>query len=143
MSNKTRLQTNNTNLQALIDKANALPDAGSGSGGNVNTCTVKIINQITTLGHYIHGLGYTYMDTTGQITTAYTDYGYAANQSTEVVLENVICGSYIRLSNYGYNYVGYTYAGGLTELDNVDPGQNLAAPTEAGATGILYIEDWD
>lgn len=29
MSNKTRLQTNNTNLQALIDKANALPDAGS------------------------------------------------------------------------------------------------------------------
>ena len=32
MSNKTRLQTNNTNLQSLIDKANNLPDAGSGSG---------------------------------------------------------------------------------------------------------------
>lgn len=30
MSNKSRLQTNNTNLQALIDKANSLPDAGSG-----------------------------------------------------------------------------------------------------------------
>jgi len=27
MSNKSRLQTNNTNLQALIDKANNLPDA--------------------------------------------------------------------------------------------------------------------
>lgn len=41
MSNKTRLQTNNTNLQALIDKANALPDAGSAS---VETCTVTIGN---------------------------------------------------------------------------------------------------
>ena len=36
MSNKIQLQTNNTNLQALIDKANALPDAGSGSGGHEN-----------------------------------------------------------------------------------------------------------
>ena len=42
MSNKLRLQTNNTNLQALIDKANALPDAG-GSGGSVETCTVTFI----------------------------------------------------------------------------------------------------
>lgn len=33
MSNKTRLQTNNTNLQTLINKANSLPDAGGGSGG--------------------------------------------------------------------------------------------------------------
>jgi hypothetical protein len=40
MSNKTRLQTNNINLQALIDKANALPDAGG--EGSVETCTVTI-----------------------------------------------------------------------------------------------------
>ena len=43
MSNKSRLQTNNTNLQALINKANALPDAGGGSGGgSVEMCTVTI-----------------------------------------------------------------------------------------------------
>ena len=42
MSNKTRLQTNNTNLQALIDKANALPEAGSGGSASVETCTVTI-----------------------------------------------------------------------------------------------------
>lgn len=41
MSNKLRLQTNNTALQGLIDKANALPDAGGGSG-SVKTCTVTI-----------------------------------------------------------------------------------------------------
>ena len=44
MSNKSRLQTNNTNLQALINKANALPEAGGGgSGGSVNTCTVTVL----------------------------------------------------------------------------------------------------
>jgi hypothetical protein len=43
MSNKTRLQTNNTNLQALIDKANALPEAGGGSsGGSVETYSGSI-----------------------------------------------------------------------------------------------------
>lgn len=41
MSNKTRLQTNNTNLQALIDKANALPDAGSGGVTSWNDLTDK------------------------------------------------------------------------------------------------------
>ena len=42
MSNKSRLQTNNTNLQALIAKANALPNAGTGGssgGGSIETCT--------------------------------------------------------------------------------------------------------
>ena len=42
MSNKSRLQTNNTNLQALIAKANALPNAdagGSSGGGSIETCT--------------------------------------------------------------------------------------------------------
>jgi hypothetical protein len=44
MSNKSRLQTNNTNLQALIGKANALPEAGGGSGSveDVDTCNVVI-----------------------------------------------------------------------------------------------------
>lgn len=43
MSNKSRLQTNNINIQALIDKANSLPDAGSGGGGSSGgTVTVLV-----------------------------------------------------------------------------------------------------
>lgn len=52
MSNKTQLQTNNTDLDALIarvnaakDTASSLPDAGSGGGsggGSVETCTLII-----------------------------------------------------------------------------------------------------
>lgn len=45
MSYLTQLQTNNTNLQACIDKANALPEAGSGGGGSVETCTVTINSE--------------------------------------------------------------------------------------------------
>ena len=50
MSNKTRLQTNNTNLQELINKANALPDAGSGGGGSVETCTVTLSSDAPSSG---------------------------------------------------------------------------------------------
>ena len=58
MSNKSRLQTNNTNLQALIAKANALPSAGSGGssgGGSLETCTVTItgLADPDTYIHYI------------------------------------------------------------------------------------------
>ena len=50
MSNKTRLQTNNTNLQSLINKANALPDAGSGGGGgNIETTTLAIMTDYTSM----------------------------------------------------------------------------------------------
>jgi hypothetical protein len=37
MSNKTRLQTNNANLQTLIDKANNLPDADNCNTIYINT----------------------------------------------------------------------------------------------------------
>ena len=50
MSNKTQLQTNNTALDALITRVNAakniaasLPEAGGGSGGSIETCTVTIM----------------------------------------------------------------------------------------------------
>jgi hypothetical protein len=41
MSNKTRLQTNNNNLQSILNTVNSLPSGGS-SGGSVETCTVSI-----------------------------------------------------------------------------------------------------
>lgn len=43
MSYLSRLQNNNSNLQACINKANALPDAGGSSeGANIENCTVTI-----------------------------------------------------------------------------------------------------
>ena len=74
MSNKTRLQTNNTNLQALIDKANALPDAGSGGGASVETCTVTIsgnYSHINTLVGTTRDGACGYGGAVSQITTTY------------------------------------------------------------------------
>lgn len=55
MSNKTRLQTNNTNLQELINKANSLPDAGgSGGGGSVETCSLTINDSMMRVAMVIY-----------------------------------------------------------------------------------------
>ena len=66
MSNKSRLQTNNTNLQALINKANALPDAGGGGGsdGNFSSYTVTVDASVvnSTLGLNVLYVAYTKSD---------------------------------------------------------------------------------
>ena len=65
MSNKTQLQTNNTNLDALITRVNAakdvaasLPEAGGESDGNVETCTITFTVSIpgnATICYYTDG----------------------------------------------------------------------------------------
>lgn len=45
MSYKSTLQEHNTLLQHAIDKANDLPNAGSGGGGAVETCTLKLVGD--------------------------------------------------------------------------------------------------
>ena len=58
MSNKSRLQTNNTNLQALITKANNLPDAGGGAGGgDLETVTISLLGLAdpASFVHYLDG----------------------------------------------------------------------------------------
>lgn len=64
MSYKSTLQEHNTLLQEAINKANALPDAGSsgGSGGDVSTCNVTLDSG-----------DYGWMAFEGVFYTAYTD----------------------------------------------------------------------
>ena len=60
MSNKTQLQTNNASLDGYIARINAakevaasLPEAGgSGSGANVETCTVTVTGIQAGQGHH-------------------------------------------------------------------------------------------
>lgn len=46
------LQQHNASLQSLIDTANALPEAGSGSGGGVETCTVELLSTSDSIGFH-------------------------------------------------------------------------------------------
>jgi hypothetical protein len=55
MSNKTQLQTNNTNLQSFIDRINAAKDTAAslpeaGGGGSLETCTVSLRIDGPTMG---------------------------------------------------------------------------------------------
>lgn len=63
MSSKTQLQTNNTDLQSLIDRVNAAKDIAAslpeaGGGGSLETCTVSLETDGPTiediLVHYIN-----------------------------------------------------------------------------------------
>lgn len=49
MNYKSELQANNEDIQALIEKANALPDAGSG-GGSANEITGTLAGAATSYG---------------------------------------------------------------------------------------------
>lgn len=58
MTYKTDLQTNNTNLQSILDKVNALPEAGGGNtdieDGLVNRTLINYENnRITSVGNYV------------------------------------------------------------------------------------------
>lgn len=50
MLNKLRLQTNNESLQALITKANSLPNVNGGDGGGIETCTVTLVGNSPGMG---------------------------------------------------------------------------------------------
>lgn len=59
----TQIEQNTTDLQAILDAVNALPEAGSGSGGaTIETCTVSIdssvrpqeIVYLTALGEFVY-----------------------------------------------------------------------------------------
>lgn len=69
MSYKEILQQHNTDLQGLIDKANALPDAGSGGGGgaSVETCTLVVEDNTIAIA------GMQYQSTLGEIAYIITD----------------------------------------------------------------------
>ena len=52
----SQLTQNTADLDALIAKANALPDAGSGGGGAVETCTVTVTFTGVVAGYGSAGL---------------------------------------------------------------------------------------
>lgn len=122
MSNKTRLQTNNINLQALIDKANALPDAGSG-GGSVETCTVTITDMTDS-----HRVFATTTIVDNNVETVYTNVGHYLYEDGGMVppftISNVKCGAPIVLF--------VDDADGSTPYVEVDGGATLIKAAQVG-----------
>lgn len=84
----SQLTQNTVDLDALIDKANALPDAGSGGGGGtaVETCTV------ITPSYFIGMIAATIYEN-GTLSVACID----CMTPRTFTIENVVCGSMLAI----------------------------------------------
>ena len=83
MSNyNSTLQSNNTDLQAILNTINELPEAGTA----IETCTVKVNSN--TSSYRFDTIGYTTVDSDGNLSAETVKV--SANTTT---IENVVCGS--------------------------------------------------
>ena len=105
MSNKSRLQTNNENLQSLIDKANQLPEASGGGSSEYKTCTLKICFDEafqSYCGDLYVDVGYCTLDESGNPKLVYVDGNDGeplTSTSSFLTIENVLCGEGIVLND--------------------------------------------
>lgn len=154
MSNKTQLQTNNTNLDTLITRVNAakdtaasLPDAGSsGDSASVETCTIEIINE--TLGKVmeseIEGLWFISYEN-GEL----KGYGGLKNwdrdniwpgnfdpKAQKNIINNVVCNSMMYI---GDSHGTLTLPQGWCINPVVDPGY-LKIPSTPNVTHTLKLQ---
>ncbi len=132
----SQLTKNTTDLDALIAKANALPDAGTSEdltavldaqetliseleaelegkaagGGGVETCTVNI--QFSD-GAKLILYSYTHLDSNGKITTSYIDLGTGSTATLQ--LDKVVCNSLLYITWSARD--PYAYADYSTPLD--------------------------
>ena len=136
MTNQERIQSHNEQLAEIKEIAAGLPDAGSG-GGAVETCTIKIINETVSKGGYVDELGYTYINANGTIDAFYT-WGQP-NRQSEIILENVICGSYLKIAYMGYSYATANGENGVADLAGTF--YDFKAPQTKNSTGIIRIID--
>lgn len=90
MSYQNDLTQNNTDLQAILAMANALPEAGSGGGGAVETCSIAIINN-NNYGDLVK-ICYTAI-INGVITSECVE-------GSNVTINNVLCGSLLVVDKY-------------------------------------------
>ncbi len=106
MSNKTRLQTNNINLQELINKANALPDAGGES--NTQSKTVSLQVKKITSDTYANETTYTgeqfillniYPKTNGTVSVTYGGLTKTITDTGESSYQQVFFGTFNGVSD--------------------------------------------
>lgn len=130
MSNKTQLQTNNTTLASLIQTLQ-----GKATGGAVETCTVNIISSDSNGRPWFYA--YTYLDSNGEIVIGKV----LNNSSSNVTIENVLCGSLIivRLYRSFYGLRNYVNAEHITDFDTDVYAIQITAPSG----GIAQFESYN
>lgn len=142
MSNLSRIQNNNASLDACIEKANALPDAGSG-GASVETCTVTLSLSTSLSGNTAMLLSYGCMQLIDGVISCITGI---VTSTKSVVIENVIQGSLCAITlvntsikNY---YISSFNIDNMLDLDYDDTYLYLRAYDYGGneCSCVVYVE---
>lgn len=132
MSNKTQLQANNTQLASLIQTLQGKAAGGGGSGGGVETCTVKLIirsgwNQY---GFTVYKNGVIDVET---VTAPYS-------AGTTIVAENVVCGSMFSVYPSGAS-IEASITGGATLVGHYQQMLFKATMTANETTEVTIYSD--
>ena len=141
MSNKTQLQTNNTQLASLIQELQS--KATGGSGAAVETSSIRLICNTPD----VYGYSYlAYRD--GQFVPVFFSYYQNGGASKiDVTLPDVICGGYIYVTlNIDYYFLDTSINGeATTQKERVTsttaPVLLVHAPSTAGSTSTVTIID--
>lgn len=143
MNYNTELQSNNTDLQSILDTINALPESGSG-GTSVETCTVR--TAIHSSGYYV-GTDGTYYATVyrdGTIQNISGTWNSSVNASNPIT--DVVCGSVFAISGSNllrmdpseYIVNASVLYHNLSTYSHTDL---FAMPTNSGADVQLFISN--
>lgn len=147
MSQKTDLQSNNVDLQTILNTINNLPEAGSGggSGSSINTCNLTIeVEEYRGVTASIAWISWTALEN-GNITAKKVgDFGdLTIRQSID--LYNLVCGSAITFYNT-VDYVFKAYISTDNTLSVLHTGGGyfiLKAPTTPNVSATVHFYDDD
>lgn len=134
MSNKTQLQTNNTQLASLIQ---TLQGKAAGSGGaSVETCTVTV--NASALGM----IGYTRYSDGAIEACQYTMT--TSDKSENLVFTNVVCNSALTYLSTSYFMIfATTISGEGSRLAYTSNSAVFSTPSTSGASTVFKIYDDD
>lgn len=131
MNYKKELQSNNTDLQSVLETVRNLPEAGGSA--TIDVCSIYIDHS----GHSDRPTTFcftTFSDGEISFVTQYTEKDH------EYTIENVVCGSLICFGNDEYGGNGITVRGGVVKhMTACEHLWSVIAPEEAGAEGVIEL----
>lgn len=145
MSNKTQLQTNNTELSSLIEtiRGKVAGSGGSGSGASIETCTLSldVFTDSAASGYFCT----CWENNTFVVKSGVFKYGSV----NKIMVENVVCNSCVFISSYiGSAFIGHQETNvelinyfGADTLRSFNAGYKITAP--AGGTATINVYDND
>lgn len=154
MSQKTDLQSNNTDLQAILNTINNLPEAGSGGSGNIETCTV-VIQKDANVGSISDGyfnVAFQYLAADGSIKEGMYVYVTDGGNGFDAITGDALGGLPLTINNVICNRIMAFYANQINEdngydwlhenkveLDTMTYSAFVIIPTNANSTQTVTI----